>query len=253
MKSEDFVKNVLTGMGFYVKKIGESNLQTPDYYATIGSEEYIIEVKEKEDSPEHIEQFKNVPEGEVENISLALEETGPIRKIIHKIKKQIDELVESDDIFRVGWFVCSGVHNSAHEDIIFQSLYGSIPMWDKDNKFWKDTVPICYFYSPHNKFYRYRNELDAVIIGNYKTGKLCLNPYSPRYNKIKSSHILTVFENGIVDPIEEEKNKLALIVDGSVDRLNKTEVLKYLKEKYNTTLTPFPLSYHSGFTTVKHK
>lgn len=250
MTSEEFVEKALDTFGFHVEKIEEATEKRPDFSVTFNDESYIVEVKEKEDTPEHIELAKRISKNEIADISIDLVETGTIRSIISKAKKQIDTFAEDEEVFRVVWFVCKGMHHNAQEDIIFHSLYSSVPMWDLDNKIWEKTTPMCYFFGLHSKFYRYRNELDAVIIGNMEEGKLCLNPYSPRYEAIKKSHLFNSMSPAIIDPIEEEQRGTAIIVDNHIDRSNVGEVYKHLYEKYGVNFKAFPLKYYSGFMKV---
>jgi len=246
MKSENFVKSLLEEWEFNVHKIDETDDKTPDFYVTMGTENYLIEVKEKEDSNGDKNILDNLEEGKIQNFTIKLIESGSISRILKKGQKQIDTFAEGKDTFRIIWFVCTGVHLSSQVEVIKQSLYDTLPLWDLDDKLFKETVPLCYFFGNNSKFFKYKNELDAVVVGTYEKGELCLNPFSPRYKELKSSTLLKKFGEGFIDPENEEKLKRGIIADGTIDRSNQGLVLKYLEEKYGTKFKPFPhLDYHS--------
>ena len=246
MKSEDFVKLQLIDWGFNVHKIDETDDKTPDFSVTLDTENYLIEVKEKEDSNENKDILDNLKEGKVQNFTIELTESGSVSRILKKGQKQLNTYSDEKDIFRILWFVCTGIHLNSQIEIIKQSLYDTVPLWDLNNKLFQETVPTCYFFGNNSKFFKYKNELDGVIVGTYEEGKLCLNPFSPRYEKLKSSTLLKKFAEGFIDPENEEKLKRGIIVDGLIDRSNQELVLKYLEKKYGTIFKPFPINYYSG-------
>lgn len=247
--SEKFVKQVLEEMSFKVDKIDEGKEKSPDFFVSSKDEQYIIEVKEKKDNPEHVELAKLTKSGKFSTIEIDITQTGVIDRIISHAKKQIASYVDDSKTFRLAWFVCTGLHSSAHIETIINSLYGSVYMWDLENKYWDKTTPICYFYN-HSKFFRYKNDIDAVIVGDTDSAKLCINPFSPRYDDFKNSELAKRLEEGIIDPVSEEKRKTALIADCECNRNDLDKVLLCLNKKYDTTFKPFPMKYYSGFTSV---
>lgn len=80
---------------------------------------------------------------------------------------------------------------------------------------------------------------------------LCLNPYSPRYDALKSSDLMHPFNGVFLDPIVEEQSGRAYIPESDVERreqpFTKTfplydPVLIHLTEKYGTgQLTRFDM------------
>lgn len=246
MDCENFVKKQLIDWGFKVNKIKETNEKRPDFYMSVDDETYIIEVKEKEDSNENKKKLNNSNDEELQEFRIELIESGSISRIIKKAQKQINTYTQKEDVFRIIWFICTGVHASSQEEVIKQSIYDSVPLWDLDNKLFEKTIPTCYFFGDRSKFFKYRNELDGVIVGNKIEGKLCLNPFSPRYDKLKKSNLLKKFNKGYIDPENEEKLGRGIIVDDDIDRSKQKLVLSFLNKKYNTRFKPFPMTYYSA-------
>ena len=73
--------------------------------------------------------------------------------------------------------------------------------------------------------------------------RICLNPYSPRYQKLKASEFLLPFGQAVLDPIVEEEAGRAYIPDPEIERREQEftralslcdPVLHHLAEKYKT-------------------
>lgn len=73
--------------------------------------------------------------------------------------------------------------------------------------------------------------------------KICLNPYSLRYQALKVSEFLLPFGSAVLDPIDEEKAGRAYIPDDDVERKEQDftsafslydPVLHHLADKYKT-------------------
>lgn len=245
--TEKFVKNFLEHNKFNVEKIEECETKTPDFFAKFDFENYIIEVKDKNDSDELKQDLGKMDEGQMLNIEFDLQNTGTIDKIISKAKAQIKQIAENeDDIFRVIWFHSSAIHNEAYKEQIITSLYGTVVLWDLNSD--KD-VGKCYYFN-NSKFFRYRNEIDAVIVADDKSAQLCLNTFTPRYEQIKQSELVKVFKEGTLDPFQEEVEKRGYVADTDIDRRDIKEVLNYVDSKYCTNFKIFPMKYYSGMMTI---
>ena len=124
-KTEQLVKDILESVNFQVNKIGESETKSPDFHVTLEDEVYIVEVKEKEDSPVDIEVMnESYDSGELFEVSHDLETKGNITKILSNANKQIKEVVVDENAFRIAWIHCSGVHCSATEEQVLSTIYG---------------------------------------------------------------------------------------------------------------------------------
>ena len=111
------------------------------------------------------------------------------------------------------------------------TLYGSAKVLGPDEKY----IRKCYFFR-NSEFYRLKNSLDgavaAYLSGSTVTVHLCLNPYSENCEALRISPLAEAFSNGLVDPVAEEAEGSAYIVDPAIDRGNSSAVLQHLQSKY---------------------
>lgn len=241
---EKNIQDGLEALNFKVCKITETEVKTPDFCVTIDSETYLIEVKEKLDNPStKKEMLSYLEDGELFETSLSLESTGSIEKILSIANGQIKEAINDESYFLITWIHCSGMHDKAIEEQIISTIYGSKYLWDNSEK---GITARCYYFG-HSRFFRYKNTLDAVIITNKDNMmQLCLNNYSPRYEKIKESKLAQVFIEGLLDPFVLDAEGKGFLADTDIDRNDERKILDYLETKYNSdNLIVFPMDYHS--------
>lgn len=240
--SESFVENIFENYGFDIVKIDEGETKTPDFFISYEHENYLLEVKEKQDSNELKKRLSELQQGEILDISFSLFSNGSIDKIISKAKAQIQAVAgEYDEVFKVVWFHSDAVHSEAYKEQIIASLFGTVHLWDLENE--KD-VERCYYFN-NSKFYRYRNEIDAVFVADDESYQLCLNSFSLNYERIKKSRLVEVFMDGILDPLQEEVEGKAYVANTDIDRADQSKVLEFVETKYKTRFQIFPMNYHS--------
>ena len=87
----------------------------------------------------------------------------------------------------------------------------------------------------------------GFVHGSSVTLKLCLNPYSASWQRLRDSPYAKRVPNGLIDPLAEEQEGAAYIADTSADRNNPSVILEYLQGKYSTE--PLP-NMDMGFTSV---
>ena len=110
------------------------------------------------------------------------------------------------------------------------------------------------YFADNSDFYNLRDSLDGAIVSTMNAAKLCLNPHSPRYEELRNSELRHSFEQGVCDPIQQEREGLAFIVDGEVDRNTENEVLEFLKHKYGREKLMFiHMKHYSGTVSVPHE
>lgn len=234
MTAEEMVKYILENeFGLKVEKIPECEEQTPDYFASIGDEQYFIEVKEKEANPQIIEGREVAfSDGQLYEISESIQPKTVLQNVVRAGKKQIESYAKDQDSFRVIWVHCSGVGYDATKDQIESGLYGSETITDfsGDNAF----NGLCYYFG-ESQFFRYRDKIDAVVVSTRNNeAEMYLNNYSPRYEQIKTASLARKFGDAARDPLKLVKAGKAFIVDDPIDRKDKGKVLDHLKNKYGT-------------------
>ena len=133
--------------------------------------------------------------------------------------------------FRMVWFTAAGQLHEAKQMQYIATLYGSTNILQLG----ESQLKRCYFFR-NSDFYRHRDTLDGAVVAELDdqniSARLCLNPLSPRYNKLKASPLSTCFGTAIVDPLKEESDGEAYLVDCDIDRAKKNEVLQFLQSKY---------------------
>jgi hypothetical protein len=155
-----------------------------------------------------------------------------LQNVVRDGRRQIKSHVTDESTLRIVWVHCTGLAYDATLEQIIAGLYGSETVVDfsSDDAFaW-----TCYYFG-FSQFFKYRDSIDAVMITSQKSeATLCVNNFSPRYEKLKESVLVKSMPVGVRDPIHEEREGCAFLVDGDVDRNNQNDVLDYLRKKYNT-------------------
>ena len=234
MDTEVLIKQVLEEhFKLQVEKIPESGKRTPDFLVFDGRNQYLIEVKGKEANPE-VAQAKEeaFSQGEIFGISESLGAKSVLQNVIRDGRKQIKSHVTDDSTFRVVWVHCTGLVYDVILEQIISGLYGSETVVDfsSDEAF----SGTCYYFG-HSQFFKYSDSIDAVMVsGNKGETTLCLNNYSPRYSQFKKSSLVQAMPVGVRDPVIEDAEGCAFVVDGEVNRGNPGEVLDFLRSKYKT-------------------
>lgn len=88
----------------------------------------------------------------------------------------------------------------------------------------------------HLTYARHREALDGAVVaeieGDDISARLCMNPLSPRYERLRECALHASFGTAIVDPREDELNGDAYVADCELDRINSTGILQFLQSKY---------------------
>lgn len=248
LKSDDSAKDTLEKLGFSVEKLPESTesgKKMPDFLVRHGHARALVEAKLKGDDPDEATvREKTLDTGEVYVSDHVLGRDETLSGIVRNGSKQLkaDTGVEAD--FKVLFVLMDCINARVVSEQLVDTLYGRTSIIE----YGKPPQPKpCYFYR-NSDFYR-RQETDAAIVGHVQAHdgnailKICLNPYSPRYQKLKASEFLLPFGQAVLDPIDEEKAGRAYIPDAEVERKEQEftqtfssydPVLHHLAKKYKT-------------------
>lgn len=234
-----FVQNKLENMGFCVDRISESDRPRPDLLASDRNATYVIEVKTKEPNAEVTAKRDEILEsGEVFSHVESLGPRNLLSGLVRNAAKQLRAFSSSERTgsYSIVWLFCIGLHAEDRCEQFIKTLYGSTTINDWDGDF---TGP-CYFFR-NSEFYRHQKTLDAAVVSTEEDLRLCLNPLSHRYEKIKETKLVSELLDWTLDPLESEARGEALFVDGDVDRSDKQAVLDFLRKKYSLgqRTTPF--------------
>lgn len=248
MKSDHLAEHSLTQLGFSVEKLPESTesgKKMPDFLVKYGPTSALVEAKLKIDNPQDAAERENVLDtGEVYASDHALGRDETLSGIVRKGSRQLKAQTGLEADFKVLFVLMDCINASVVSEQLVDTLYGRTSVIECG----KPPRPKpCYFYR-NSDFYR-RQETDAAIVGHVQAHdgstklKICLNPYSPRYQKLKTSDFLLPFRQAVLDPIDEEEAGRAYIPDADVERKEHEftrafplydPVLHHLAEKYKT-------------------
>lgn len=241
MNEEQFIIKVFKSHGYTAKKILETDTKTPDFIVSCHSDEfkYLVELKSKYDDEAQLAKKKNdLNKGKIFLEADSIQRKNRISGIVKSATEQLEAL-KIDPDFKLVWLLALG-ENPKKQILQFQSsLYGSMNIIVPSEGGYKQ----CYFFE-NSDFYNHRNTIDGAIISTTESLKLCLNTYSEKYLKIKNSALAKVFESGLVDPNEMEKQNKIFIADCNIDRKNESEVTAFIINKYGISgLDPIRLGY----------
>ncbi len=245
--SESFVEKIFKSRGFNIVKIDEGEMKTPDFFISNDQENYLLEVKEKQDSDELKKRLNALQQGEILDPSFSLSSHRSINKIISKAKAQIQAVVDKyNEVYKIVWFHSNAAQKEAYKEQIINSLFGRVYLWNLKN----GKSGYCYYFE-NSIFYNYRNEIDAVFVADNENYRLCLNNFSLNYERIKKSKLIEFFTDGVVDPLQEEHEGRGYLADTDINRAEPTKVLEYLNIKYKTKFTEFRVYSDSVMTVIK--
>lgn len=228
--------------GLAAEKIPESHEKAPDYLIKDGDRRYLIELKTKYDSPEFLEQRERELEdsGIYEHQSV-LKRSNAMSGIVGDAYKQLIDSKKrhhADECYL--FLLASEPYANDKYEQFYNTLYGQkfiIPLGNNN-------VPpprYCFYYS-FSDFYRYRDIIDGAIVSNGSSLKFCLNSFSTAYNSADGNLFAKRFPK-VVDPIQQEKEGVAYLMDSDIDRRNIDELNAYLQNKYDlekVTQADFP-------------
>ena len=222
--------------GFFVEKLAERDRPTADLAIRKGDDTYLIEVKQRDREDELQDALSSAQTGEVRFLeSEVIERTNKYSRIIGDGVSQLRHTAEGSD-FRLLWLQGSDEDSDTDAELFLASLTGIAYLITVNEETSEDFR--CYFYEL-NDFYRNREILDGVFIGESGGFNLLINPLSPRYEALKGSALFSDFSESVIDPIADIESGQAIVVDDCVDRRNEQAVLVHLSEKYGRMFANF--------------
>lgn len=229
MDVENVVKTTLEDWGFKVQKIEESKIKTPDFLCSKDNQNYLIELKTKFPNPElKSKRNETLKSGNLFDDISPIIRKKYLSRIIQNSTKQLKSPQNLDNPYRIVWLHCEGFNALTHFNQYKSSLYGLMKIFPLEQNHLYD----CYYFG-NSDFYKYKEILDGAIISYPDNLLICVNNLSMRYNDFKNSSFIKSFKDRHLDPINEEKKGIALIVDNAVDRSKPDLVIKFLEDKYD--------------------
>jgi hypothetical protein len=224
---------VFKHLGFDVERIPTGEEERADWKVAAGPFVALVEEKIKLDNPEMLARRRvALDSGQPFPTHVPIKPDNRLSGITRKAATQIVATaphVTHD--FRIVWVTSAGRLHEAKQMQYVATLYGSTNILQLG----QPRLKRCYFFRSSD-FFRHRDTLDGAVVaeidGQDISARLCLNPLSPRYEKLKTSPLSASFGTAIIDPLKEETDGEAYLVDCDLDRARKNEVLQFLESKY---------------------
>ena len=239
---------------FQVEKIPEGHNRTADFILSDGILEYLIELKTRRRRVDDKNQRRDQLASRVySETAKRIERNSNVSKLLSEAIKQIESTTEHSSALRLVFFLLRDFDAEERWQNIITGIYGIRHLVDNEKH---SKIRKCYYFS-ESDFYRYRNRLDGVILFNLhqNQAQLCLNDHSPKYSALKSSALAKGFNGAVIDPLEFESQGKILITDGAVNRADESNVISFLRKKYNLssrTMT-MDLGYYSASVLVPNE
>ena len=248
MNIEEAIGAQMIAWGLSVRKIPESKIEgerRPDFEVKKNGYTYLFEVKSREDDRREVARKKEIlDQGAIYGQHIPLLRQNIISNFVKDACNQLKNYGKNE-WFRIVWLCAVSDAQTAKFEQFKAALYGKTQMFDLDGDGFHRP---CYFYRD-SEFFRYHRVLDAAIVSTLDKVELCFNPFSVKNSNFKSSSFSKIFKCSVCDPIREESEGNAYIVDSDVDRKNENAVMAYLRDKYNAPkLSKIDMGWHSGTT-----
>jgi hypothetical protein len=187
----------LHGQGFEVTTLDRQEQKTPDLLAKKDCDEYLIEIKAKQDDAQQVkEEAARLNAGEVVTIA---SRWGPKNVVDGIVKDGVDQLTSFGDpsMMRILWLHAVGRDPESQAEQFFHTLYGATNVIDL---FDRHLNRQCYYFY-NSSFYRFRSKLDGAVLSRI-TGqtKFILNSLSPQHERLSRSCLARAFGSAVVDP-----------------------------------------------------
>ncbi|MEO8332995.1 MAG: hypothetical protein ABI479_11240 [Gallionella sp.] len=224
---------VFKHLGFDIEQIPAAEEERADWKVSVGGLVILVEEKLKLDNPDMLVRRRAALDGgEVYPTHVPIRPDDQLSRITRKAVSQIVSTaphVPHD--FRIVWFTAAGRFHEPKKMQYLATLYGLTNIFELEGSHFKR----CYFFR-NSDFFRYRDTLDGAVVAEIVdqdiSAQLCLNPLSPRYEKLKASQLSDSFGTAIVDPLKEEADGDAYFIECDLDRTKTNEVLQFIQTKY---------------------
>ncbi len=236
--SDDFsyAEPILKHLGFDVTPIATGDGESADWIVTIDGEVALVEEKTKfEDEAEVGRRAAAYAAGKPFDSHAPFKTDNRLSGISRKAAGQLAASAAGiPHQYRLVWLTATGHMHEAKFHQYIATLYGSTNLVERSR-----IVPLrrCYFYR-NSDFFRFREQVDGAVVagsdGEHVNFKLCLNSLSPNFDLLRVSRTRAAFGAGVLDPLVDEAEGGAFVVDCDLDRSRENDLLEYLRVKYGT-------------------
>lgn len=237
-KDTKIVINIIRNqLNFEAKRIPENEEEgeTADIFACKNSENYLFEVKSRDDHTDFMEQVEKSQDYQMIEYKKPIRRSNKISSILEKANGQLEATPKTNNDYCCVWFRAINKFIPDEADLIRTSLYGIRHLLVANSN--KEISRAECYYFDYNDFFRFKN-ISAVVIENGRGIHLCVNDYSMRIQSFRNSVLYQYFSRheSLTDP---EKMCDILIARINCPRNKTDKVINHLQKKYKLRITGF--------------
>ncbi|MEX0937900.1 MAG: hypothetical protein WDZ59_08555 [Pirellulales bacterium] len=237
-------KQTLSNLGFHVDVVAETTGRRADLLVRDESSSYLIEVKEKRDSPADVLNRKECFESdEVYEQVDPLSRDNRISGILRDARKQLTETPKENEAFQLIWFHASGVDSDLKFRQAFATFYGHVDLRAVQPPS-AESVPCLYFdYSLAVDM----PEIDALILLDKKHIQVCVNEFSHRIEDFRRTQLFRTFDElrGVFDPAQMINEKKCIACRFELPRRDDRKICQALREQTGVLYDSIRLNRYS--------
>jgi hypothetical protein len=225
-KTKAALKKILEDKGFKVKLIEETGEGDPDLLVSDNNTQLLIELKER----------FSTDRSSMDRLDVRLDKVVRRNTLSGISKKAMEQLQlrSTDRMFNLLWLVADPIDWKLHYEQFRMTAYGIRTVIGRHAG--QGFVKECY-YATYSDFYRWRDVLDGVALGNFDG--MFVNDYSPRYRRFRTTNLVQLFKPAVWEPTELEQRGSVFRLDSDVDRSDEDAVKKAIEAKYGVEVSGF--------------
>lgn len=213
-------------------------VRTADLKFSFEGDLFLVELKQREGVAEYSRELSELSSGDfAEMVPQPLDYRNNHSSVIRDGVRQLQQTVESGDEFRLLWLEAGDEDSELHGAQYEATLCGEKYLFCLG----RDRLESCYFFT-NSEFYTCRDGLDGAFLSSSGACKLLINPYSPRYSRLRQAPFLRCLGSAVWDPVEMERQGRVMIVDADIDRRDESAVLDYICNKYGVMANVMPIN-----------
>ncbi len=251
-ETEAEARRLLEAEGFWVERIAPGQARRADFRVRDESNEYIIEVRGRQNSnfPRRLSE-KALRDG-VASGSRRLQPDNTMDGWIRDKAGQLEQTPGTGDAFRVLWVALTGDDTDFVTAQLRQTLYGLQRLIVHDAHGQPERVTDCYYYH-HFVFFR-TPALSGVVVTRADGGCLLANPCAVDAARFRASRLYRIFlPESVEDPTCIPDDGRILRLDVDVDRSDLKAKWRNLSAKYGIRTTAMEMSQWSARLSVVHE
>ena len=211
-------------IGFRVEEIPETDQKRADLAVDDGQQQYIVEVKEKEDTGSQLTVLPNI-DGETD-LLITSEPHAPSNRMdgVMKVsRKQLASTPAHENALRLIFHLFEGRNADMFVRRTLYTFYGVQDVAASGNG---SGLNCVYF---HNSFSFASPKVDGLVLMENRDLLLCLNEFSPKCDLLRNSQLSQKMGRAVYDPSNFGNDDGKVVLRSAISRKDEQEVLRELE------------------------